>query len=95
MSSPTPEFSRGVDAVSGEIQWRNRLRGNYSASPVFADGRIYFQSEEGFTTIIRPGLEYDELARNELDGSALASPAVAEGSIFIRTDTHLYRITAD
>ena len=84
-----------VDAVTGDIEWRDRLRGNYSASPIFADGRIYFQSEEGFTTIIRPGLEYHELARNELDGSALASPAVAEGSIFIRTDTHLYRITAD
>ena len=36
-----------VDAATGQMRWRERLRGNFSASPVFADGRVYFQSEEG------------------------------------------------
>ena len=62
---------------------------------MFADERIYFQSEEGVTTVIAPGREYHELARNELDGSMLASLAVSDGSIFIRSHSHLYRITAD
>ena len=84
-----------VDAATGEMHWRERLRGNFSASPVFADERIYFQSEEGVTTVIAPGREYHELARNELDGSMLASLAVSDGSIFIRSHSHLYRITAD
>ena len=81
-----------LDARTGETHWRERLRGNFSASPVFADGRIYFQSEEGVTTVVAPGTAYRELATNRLDGTTLASMAVAEGSLFIRTHDHLYRI---
>ena len=83
-----------LDAQTGATHWQQRLGGNYSASPVFADGRIYFQSEEGVTTVIAPGREFRRLASNQLDGSMQASMAVAGGSLFIRTDTHLYRITA-
>ena len=84
-----------VDAATGETHWRERLRGTFSASPVFADGRIYFQSEEGVTTVIAHGPEYRELARNKLDGSMLASLAVSDGSIFIRSHSHLYRIVEE
>ena len=69
-----------------------RIGGNYSASPVFADGRIYFLSEEGAATVIAPGKEFSVLARNQLDGATLASMAVSSGSIFIRSDSHLYRL---
>ena len=68
--------------------------GNYSASPVFADGRIYFQSEEGVTTVIAPGKNFRKLAVNQLEGATLASMAISGGSIFIRSDSHLYRIAA-
>ena len=71
---------------------QERLGGNYSASPVLADGRIYFQSEEGVTTVIAPGREFRRLAVNRLDGATLASMAVSSGSVFIRSHTHLYRI---
>jgi outer membrane protein assembly factor BamB len=81
-----------LDARSGTILWQQRLGGNYSASPVFADGRIYFQSEEGFTTVIAPGKEFRRLALNRLEGTTLASMAVSNGAIFIRSDSHLYRI---
>ncbi len=74
------------------IHYQQRLGGNYSASPVFADGRIYFQSEEGVTTVIAPGRQFGRLATNRLDGSTLASMAIVPGAIFIRSDTHLYRI---
>jgi outer membrane protein assembly factor BamB len=83
-----------LDARTGTSHWQQRLGGSYSASPVFADGRIYFQNEEGVTTVIAPGREFRRLAVNQLNGSMLASMAVSGGSIFIRTDTHLYRITA-
>ena len=83
-----------LDARPGATHWQQRLGGNYSASPVFADGRIYFQSEEGVTTLIAPGREFRRLASNRLNGSMQASMAVSGGSLFIRTDTHLYRITA-
>ena len=84
-----------VDAVTGAIHWQQRLGGNFSASPIWADGRIYFQSEEGETTVIAPGTAFELLATNALDGSTLASPAVADGSLFIRSHDHLYRIGGD
>jgi outer membrane protein assembly factor BamB len=81
-----------LDAGTGELRWIQRLDGNYSASPVFADGRIYFQSEEGVTTVIAPGKTFRKLATNTLDEATLASMAVSGGSIFIRAERHLYRI---
>jgi outer membrane protein assembly factor BamB len=82
-----------VDAKSGETHWSKRVGGGFSASPVYADGKIYFQSEQGVTTVIKPGLEYEELATNEFPGErTLASYAIADSAIFLRTDRHLYRI---
>ena len=81
-----------LDARTGEPHWIQRLGGNYSASPVFADGRIYFLAEEGTATVVAPGTEFRKLATNTLDGETLASMAVSGGSFFIRSATHLYRI---
>ncbi len=81
-----------LDGETGDAHWRQRLGGNHSASPVYADGRIYFQSEEGVTTVIAAGKQFRRLATNRLDGATLASMAVSGGSLFIRTDSHLYRI---
>ncbi len=83
-----------LDAATGEEIWQERVGGNYSASPLEADGRIYFLNEHGGTTVIAPGREYKELAKNQVDGRTLASLSVAGKSIFLRTDTHLYRIEA-
>jgi outer membrane protein assembly factor BamB len=82
-----------MDAATGELRWRARIAGNYSASPVYADGRIYFQSEEGVTTVIAPGEErFRAIATSSVDGATLASMAVSDGSFFLRSDSHLYRI---
>ena len=81
-----------VDAKTGKVHWVDRVGGNYSASPVYAGGLIYFQNEDGGTVVIRPGTEYREVTRNSLPGRTLASYAIADSAIFLRTDTHLYRI---
>ena len=81
-----------LDARTGAVLWQQRLGGNHSASPVFADGRIYFLSEEGTATVIAPGTTFRQLATSQLDGAILASMAVAHRSLFIRTNSHLYRI---
>ena len=81
-----------VDAKTGQMIWQQRIGGNYSASPVFADGRDLRPSEEGMTTVCAPGKTFQRSRMNHLDGSSLASMAVSDGSFFIRTDTHLYRI---
>lgn len=82
-----------VDAKTGVPHWQVRLGGNHSASPVYADGRIYFLSEEGESVVIAPGKEFKALAKNQLDGPTLASMAVSKGSIFVRSQTHLYRLS--
>ena len=83
-----------LNAKTGETHWVQRLPGGYSASPVLADGKIYFLSEEGLTTVIAPGTQFRQLAASRLDGDTLGSMAVAGGSFFIRTASHLYRIAA-
>jgi outer membrane protein assembly factor BamB len=80
-----------LDAKTGEERWRSRLGGEFSASPLYADGRIYFLNETGTSIVIRPGAEFEKLAENQVDGRTLASLAPADGAIFLRTDTHLYR----
>lgn len=81
-----------LDAATGKEHWKARVGGNHSASPIYADGRIYFLSEEGESVVIAPGKEFKVLAKNELDGETLASMAVSAGSIFVRSRTHLYRL---
>jgi outer membrane protein assembly factor BamB len=81
-----------IDAKTGEERWRARIGGNHSASPIYADGRIYFLSEEGESVVIAPGRQFQILARNQLDAETLASMSIARGSIFIRSQTHLYRL---
>jgi outer membrane protein assembly factor BamB len=81
-----------LDARTGVIHWQMRLGDTFSASPVFADGRIYFLGENGGTMAIAPGKQFRRLGNSRLDGTLLASMAVSGGSFFIRTDSHLYRI---
>jgi outer membrane protein assembly factor BamB len=79
-----------LDAKTGKQHWQERLGGSYSASPVYADGRIYFLNEDGESVVIEPGREFKKLATNRVDGYTLASMAVSGGAIFIRSASHLY-----
>ncbi len=82
-----------IDARTGAEVWKDRLDGSYSASPLCADGRIYFFNRDAVTTVIEPGRQFRVLAVNRLDREQLmASPAVAGSALFIRTRTHLYRV---
>jgi outer membrane protein assembly factor BamB len=80
------------DARSGLVHWQQRLGGNYSASLIQADGKVYFLSEEGVGTVIKAAKQFEQLAVNKLGERTLASYAVADGALFIRSETHLYRI---
>jgi outer membrane protein assembly factor BamB len=81
-----------LDARSGDVHWTKRLGGDFSASPVAAEGRIYFQNEEGVIYVVRADKTYELLATNDLAERALASPAVADGALIVRTESHLWRI---
>ena len=80
------------DAKTGKQLWQERLGGNFWASPVYADGRIYCLDDSGKTIVLAPSKKFTSLAENQLDGHTQASLAIVDGAIFLRTDTHLYRI---
>jgi hypothetical protein len=75
-----------LSAETGKVHWQKRIAGNYSASPIYAKGRIYFLSEEGTATVIKASKEFKRLAKNVLGERALASFAVADGALFVRTE---------
>ncbi|HYE33487.1 MAG TPA: PQQ-binding-like beta-propeller repeat protein [Methylomirabilota bacterium] len=78
---------------TGEIVWQERIGGNHSASPVLAEGRIYFLSEEGESAVIAAAPEFKLLARNSIGERCQASIAVSSGMIFIRGEKHLFAIS--
>ncbi len=81
-----------IDAKTGELIWQSRIGGEYSASPVYADGRIWLFSEDGKGTVMKPGRSFELVAENQLPDGLLASPAISGKALFLRTRTHLYRI---
>lgn len=81
-----------LDALTGKLHWRERIGGTYYASPLAADGRIYFFDAAGTTTVIKPGIRFEVLAINKLDEKTMASPAVVDKAIYLRTASRLYRL---
>lgn len=81
-----------LDAKSGKVHYQERLGGKHSASPLYGDGKIYVQAEEGEGIVFRAGKEFEELSRNTLEGRTFASYSVFDSSLLIRTEEHLYRI---
>lgn len=81
-----------VDCATGEAFYRERLGGKFSASPIVADGKVYFASREGVVTVIPAEKEFKILAQNSLDGGLMASPVAVDGALYLRTDGALYRL---
>ncbi|GAA5506965.1 PQQ-binding-like beta-propeller repeat protein [Novipirellula caenicola] len=82
-----------AEADTGEIVYRKRIGGNFSASLLMSGDRIYFTSEEGVTTVVRAGREFEVLATNPIEERTLASLGVFEDSVLLRTADALYRIS--
>lgn len=80
------------EAQSGKELWRERIGGNFSASPIYNNGLVYFFSEEGKTTVIRATDKYDLVTTNQLGDGFTASPAVSGDSLYLRSQSSLYRI---
>ena len=85
-------FVTCLEAATGQTIWTERIGGKYAASPVDADNRLYFFSQDGTTTVLKPGRTFEVLATNKLANGFMASPAVAARAFYLRTKTHLYRV---
>ncbi len=84
-----PGYACCFEAATGRLTWQEKL-GEHHASLVSAQGRVYFLSDEGVTTVVEPGAAFAAVARNEIDEKCFASPALSQGQIFLRSDRHLW-----
>lgn len=80
------------DAITGETHWQQRIGGNYSASPVLANGHVFVMSHEGAITAIPVSRERKEPITSQAPGELKASPAIVDSSVIIRSGSKLYRI---
>jgi outer membrane protein assembly factor BamB len=81
-----------VGATSGEVVWSERIGGNFSASPVYADGRIYALNEEGKVTTFGAERSFRKIGEGQFESGFMASPAIAGKALYLRSKTHLYRV---
>jgi outer membrane protein assembly factor BamB len=79
-------------ARTGDVLYQKRLGGKFSASPLAGDGKVYLLDEDGQTTVLRDGPEFEVLRVNPLGEYTLASPAALGGQLFIRTAKRLFAI---
>lgn len=82
------------DAITGAQKYRARVAGRggsaFTASPVAADGKLYFASEEGDVFVLRAGPEYQLIARNPVNEILMATPAISNGMIYVRGQHYLF-----
>jgi outer membrane protein assembly factor BamB len=86
-------FLTSVDARDGKLIKRDRLEsgsGNYYASPVVGDGKVYLLSERGKLTVVSANKEWEVLATADFKEDTYATPALVDGRIYLRTSGHLY-----
>jgi outer membrane protein assembly factor BamB len=83
-----------LDARTGEPKWSQRLGGDFKASPLAADGKVYFLNRSGKCTVVAAAEQFEKVAENKIDDGTTASPAVAGGRIYLRGKQALYCIGA-
>ncbi|MFP6901235.1 MAG: PQQ-binding-like beta-propeller repeat protein, partial [Opitutales bacterium] len=79
-------------AKTGERLWMERLKGGHSASLLTANGLVYFLSDHGVMTIVKPGPEFKVVAENVVGENTFATPAFSEGRLYLRGVNHLFCI---
>jgi outer membrane protein assembly factor BamB len=86
-------FDPETGKLLGEARLKNAI-GDYYASPVAGDGKIYFVNYDGKVTILRAGAEWSELSSADLGERVIATPAIADGRLYIRTAETMYCFAA-
>jgi outer membrane protein assembly factor BamB len=89
-------ISSCFDVRSGETVWyQKRIRnfGEYFASPVAGDGKIYVTGDNGFVVVLADAPDLQILARNDMGDRCIATPAIADGRLYFRTRRNLYCIS--
>ena len=80
------------DALTGKLHWNERLGKHHSASPVCAEGRLYFVDDDGNTFVVKADKKFELIEKNPIGEDCYASPAFSKGQIFLRGSKHLWCI---
>jgi outer membrane protein assembly factor BamB len=86
-----------VDPETGKLLRQERVKdalGDYYASPVAGDGKIYLASLDGKVSVLQAGADWRVLSTSDLAERVVATPAIADGRVFIRTEGTLYAFAA-
>ena len=90
----SPTWAEGEAPVRrpapGERLWVQRLGKHHSASPVCADGRLYFPDDDGNTFVVKADKKFEVIEKNAIGEECYASPALSKGQIFLRGSKHLW-----
>jgi outer membrane protein assembly factor BamB len=81
-------LSSCYDARNGSVLWEKSRLGNlgdYFASPVAADGKVFIAGRNGFIVVLEAAQELKVIARNDVGEEIIATPAIAGGRIYVRT----------
>ena len=81
-----------IDAETAKVIWKQELKGNFNASPVYAAGNIYFFNVKGECTIVKPGIAFEMVAQNLIGETVKAVPVFVDKGMVLRTDKNLYLI---
>ena len=81
-----------LDSMTGEEIWKDRIEGTFTASPITANGLIYFCNEEGDCFVVKAADSFELISKNHLSEGMRATPSAADAHLFFRTFTHLYAI---
>jgi outer membrane protein assembly factor BamB len=83
-----------LDPQTGVVRKQGRLTGalgDYYASPVAADGKIFAANQEGKIAVISADESWELAGVNDLGEECFATPAIVDGDLFVRTASALYR----
>ena len=86
-----------LDPATGRMLKQGRspnALGEYYASPVAADGKVFLASTEGKITVLKAGVEWEVLTVNEVGDEIDATPALSQGRIYVRTRGAIYCFSA-
>jgi outer membrane protein assembly factor BamB len=81
------------EAATGKVFWQEKL-GRHHASPVLVEGLVYFINDNGEINAIKPGPNFERVAKYDLGEPCYASPAISDGQVFLRGFEHLLCLPA-
>jgi outer membrane protein assembly factor BamB len=88
----TRNFMMCIDAVTGKEIWSERQRASFHASPVYANGNVWFFSVKGDVIAVKAGRKYEVVAQSQMDSGIWGTPAFLRNSVILRTEGYLFRI---